>query len=59
MVRKPPAWNASRGMNDMPIMMQKIASEAEAAGAQHGLVGDATHVFHGPFPRPQIDDRQV
>ncbi len=27
MVRKPPAWNAARGSNDKPIMMQKIASE--------------------------------
>ena len=46
-VRKPPAWKASRGMNDMPTMTQKMASDAEAAGAQHGLVGDASHLFHG------------
>ena len=26
-VRNPPAWKASLGMNDMPIMTQKIARE--------------------------------
>ncbi len=46
-VRNPPAWKASLGMNDIPIMTQKIASEANAAGAQYGLVSDATHLFHG------------
>jgi hypothetical protein len=30
MVRTPPAWNASRGMNDIPTMTQKMASEAKA-----------------------------